>query len=540
LSTIIITIDRHWNEKMRLAVRNDVTGLWDFTELSDAIPPVPPVPRKANFITMDKTKYPKAVMNVIRSFVRVSVSLPVRLDGFPRVRKTGHGLVVDASQGLVIVSRAIIPYNLCDISLTIADSIIVDAKVVFMHPLQNYAIVQYNPSLVEASVQSATFSTEFIKQGDETYFFGFNQNFRPVAVKTVVTDITSVAIPASPSTPRYRAINLDAVTVDTSLASHCGTGVLIGEDGTIDALWLTYLGERSAVSGKDTEYHLGLSSPMVLPVLREIQKGITPKLRILNVETHTIQMSQVRIMGGSEEWIEKVEQHDPERHQLFIVRKVDSGHYDGLQEGDVILSLNGKIITRAADLDVMYDNEVLDAVILRKRQEIRIKVPTVPTADLETDRAVMFCGAILHRPHHAVRQQISKIHSDIYVSGRMRGSPAMMYGLSGTNFILQVNGVPTPDLTTFLREVKKIPDNHYFRLKVITFDNVPWVATMKKNEHYFPTVELVRDANEPMGWKKITHECEEGGLKEFGLAQEAEVGEIEQASEATNRIDQAK
>ncbi|EON65467.1 Pro-apoptotic serine protease NMA111 [Coniosporium apollinis CBS 100218] len=510
LNTSIITIDRHWSRKMRLAKRNDTTGLWDFTDIADALPPTKPVARKANFIRMDSAKYANAV-DIVRSFVRVVANMPIKLDGFPRARKIGHGLVVDAEKGLVLASRAIIPYDLCDVSLTFADSIIVDAKVLFMHPLQNYCIVQYDPSLVQAPVKTPTFATEPIKQGEETVFFGFNQNLRPVVANTVVTDITTVAIPASASTPRYRAINLDAVTVDTSLASQCGTGVLVAEDGTVQALWLTYLGERSSHSGKDMEYHLGLSTPMVLPILEQVRKGEKPRLRILNVETNTVQMSQVRTMGVSEEWIERVEREDPERHQLFMVRKVDSGHKEGLQEGDVVLTLNGKLITRVQHLDIMYDNEVLDAVIVRKRKEMRIKVPTVPTEDLETDQCVVFCGAVLHRPHHAVRQQISKVHSDIYVSGRMRGSPAYAYGLAPTNFITHVNGVPTPDLDSFLAESAKIPDNTYFRLKVMTFDNVPWVATMKKNEHYFPTVEVVKDAAEDLGWKRIVHECEKGG-----------------------------
>jgi hypothetical protein len=37
---------------------------------------------------------------------------------------------------------------------------------------------------------------------------------------------------------------------------------------------------------------------------------------------------------------------------------------------------------------------------------------------------------------------------------------------------------------------------------------------MKKNEHYFPTIEYIKDAAEPLGWKKIIHECDEGGVKE--------------------------
>ncbi|KAF2012108.1 trypsin-like serine protease [Aaosphaeria arxii CBS 175.79] len=511
-NTSITTVDRHWHKTMRLAKRNDVTGLWDFSNLSEAIPAVPPIPRRANFVKLS-SKYPEAV-DIVRSFVRVHVAMPVKLDGFPKANKQGYGLVVDAEQGLVLVSRALIPYDLCDIFLIIADSIFVEAKIVFLHPLQNYAIVKYDTSLVNAPVKTPKFSTEFIKKGEDTIFFGLNQNFRPVVAKTVVTDITTVAIPASAVTPRYRATNVDAITVDTNQASHSACGVLIAEDGTVQALWLSYLGERGSHSGKDVEYHLGLATPMILPVLREIQSGNTPKLRILNVEFQTVQMSQARVMGVSENWIEKTEHEDPERHQLFMVRKVDSGHEDGLQEGDVLLTLNGRLVTRAPDLDVMYNNEFLDAVVVRKREELSIKVPTVATEDLETDRVVIFCGATLHRPHQAVRQQISKIHSDVYISSRGRGSPSYMYGLAPTNFLTHVNNVPTPDLDAFLTEVKKIGDNEYFRLKVMTFDNVPWVATMKKNEHYFPTIEYVKDSAEPLGWKKIMHEFDEGGARD--------------------------
>lgn len=48
----------------------------------------------------------------------------------------------------------------------------------------------------------------------------------------------------------------------------------------------------------------------------------------------------------------------------------------------------------------------------------------------------------------------------------------------------------------------------------MTFDNVPWIATMKKNEHYFPTIEYSKDSAEPLGWRKTIHECDEGGARE--------------------------
>ncbi|KAK0629665.1 trypsin-like cysteine/serine peptidase domain-containing protein [Bombardia bombarda] len=510
LHTTIMYIDRHWSKKMKMAVRNDVTGLWDFSSLADALPAVPPVPRKASFIQLEHTSHP-AVADLVRSFVHVNCSMPVKLDGFPKNRKWGMGLVIDAEKGLVVISRAIVPYDLCDISITIADSIVVEGKVVFLHPLQNYAIIQYDPKLVDAPVLSAKLSTEQITQGASTYFIGYNRIGRIVHAATTVTEIFAVTIPANSGAPRYRAVNVDAITVDTSLSGQCGSGVLVAQDGTVQALWLTYLGERSPTTHRDEEYHLGLATPTMLPVVNQIQQGIVPNLRMLSVEFRAIQMSQARLMGVSEEWIHKVSLANTAHHQLFMVTKrtFERKEQDAacaLLEGDILLTLNDQMITRISELDIMYSHDALDAVIVRDCEELKLNVPTVAADDVETDRAISFCGAILHRPHHAVRQQISKLFSEVYVSARTRGSPAYQYGLAPTNFITHVNGKPTPDLESFLAAVVKIPDNTYFRLKAMTFDSVPWVVTMKKNEHYFPTMEWLKDPAEECGWRRVTYE----------------------------------
>jgi S1-C subfamily serine protease len=463
LNTTIIYIDRHWAKKMKLAIRNDETGLWDFKDLADGLPPVPAVRRSASFIQLEHTSHP-AVAELVQSFVHVNCTMPVKLDGFPKNRKWGMGLVIDADKGLVIISRAIVPYDLCDITVTIAESIVVEGKVIFLHPLQNYAIIQYDPSLVDAPVKSAKLSTDQLAQGAATYFMGYNRIGRVVHTATTVTEIFAVTIPANSGSPRYRAVNVDAITIDTNLSGQCGSGVLVGQDGTVQALWLTYLGERSPTTHRDEEYHLGLATPTLLPVIKQIQQGVVPNLRMLSVEVRAIQMSQARIMGVTEDWIAKVSVANTSHHQLFMVSKRTferNGQEgaDALLEGDILLTLNGNLITRISELDIMYSHEVLEAVIVRNCEELTLTLSTVAADDVETDRAVSFCGAILHRPHHAVRQQISKLYSEVYVSARTRGSPAYQYGLAPTNFITHVNNKPTPDLESFLAAVVDIPDN---------------------------------------------------------------------------------
>ncbi len=176
---------------------------------------------------------------------------------------------------------------------TIADSIIANATNEFMHPFQNYTIIKYDASLVDAQVETPKFSEHSIKQGDKTIFFGHYQIMRPIVTKTVVTDITTVAIPVYPTSPRYRAINFEAVAIDKSLSDECNSGALITEDGTVQALWLAFVGEENR------SYRTGLAIESVLPILRQIQKGITPELRILDIEVDIVSLSLARGMGVS-------------------------------------------------------------------------------------------------------------------------------------------------------------------------------------------------------------------------------------------------
>ncbi|KAK9431261.1 trypsin-like cysteine/serine peptidase domain-containing protein [Lipomyces doorenjongii] len=513
MSTGIAHIDRHWTGAFRMAIRNDKTGLWDFHSLGDPLPPLALKPQSAKFTEINNTSIAKAA-KLIRSFVKVTCLVPIKIDGFPRSAKAGHGLVVDAEKGLVVVARSIVPYDLCDIVITVADSIMVPGQVVFLHPTQGWAVVSYDPSLVEAPVETALLSTEMIQRNSSTIFMGLNQNMRPLVALTTVTDISTMTVPANSTTPRYRALNIDGVTVDTVLGSQCGSGVLVNTEGVVGALWLTYLGERNN-SSRDVEYHAGIYTSSIISILEKLRRDETPKLRILDVELNILQMNQARIRGVSEKWIRNVEQANDERHQLFAVRKLVCGDTPPiLEEGDVILSVNGKTLTRVSELDVMYDQEILDMIVVRRRKEIQLKVPTVSTENLETDRIIIWCGAILHEPHHAVKQQIKKLHSGVYVSARMKGSPAYQYYIAPTYFITHVNGQATPDLTTFLQVVSNIPDNTYLRLRIVTFDNVPFASSIKSNLHYFPTMELVKDRTRPGEWKRYTYT---GGVRRENL-----------------------
>lgn len=454
LKTDFIKLDRHWSSEMEMAVRNDNTGLWDFVNLAEPLPPKPSTPRSGYFTEIESMSQPN-VAGLARSFVRINCTLPMSIDGFPKSECWGMGLVLDAAMGLVLVSRAVVPYDLCSLTVVVADSIYVDGSVVFLHPLQNYAVIKYDPSLIDAPVKSAVLSCEKVIQGSKTYFVGYTSRGRIVHGSATVTEVVPVAIPSC-SVPRYRASYVDGIAIDSNLASSCNSGALLAADGSVQALWISFLGD-----GLD-EYYLGLGSLSFLPVIASLRNAETPTLRILLVGFQIIQMTHAFVLGVPDKWIERVRRADHFHHRLFMVCKHTSERIcspSTLLEGDILLTLNDKICTQMSDFDSMYTNEVLDAVVYRQGKELHLKLLTIAANDLETNHVVKFCGAILHRPHHAVRQQISYVHSEIYVSGWTLGSPADQYGLAPTNFITHVNGKATCDLASFVTETRRIPDN---------------------------------------------------------------------------------
>ncbi|SCV02824.1 LAME_0H05512g1_1 [Lachancea meyersii CBS 8951] len=490
-----IYIDRHWCSEFRIYQRNDKTGIWDYKNLAEPLPSLPEIPHEAKFIDLSIEN--KELAKLSRSLVTVTTMSPIPLDSMSAESRKAAGLVIDAQQGYVIVSRRVIPHDCLDVFVTIADSVILPAEVIFLHPTQNYAVVKYDPSLVKAPVETPRMSFERMKRGEKSHFIGYTHNNRLVSSDTKVTDISSLSIPSN-IIPRYRATNLEAVGIDCNVSSRCNSGILADDDGTVRALWLSFLGEIQ--DGKEKVYLLGLDLTDLKPVIDLLRSGKRPRINIVDAGFGSISVAQARIRSTPEEWISKMESESENRLQFMHVTRVSyTEEKEKLLPGDVILSVEDKLVKEMRDLDGIVTSgegpnkeQVLNFKVVRNGRIVDLRVKTVEVS--ETSHFAVFAGCILQTPHHAVLQAMSSIPSGVYCTFRGQSSPATQYGIASTNFITHINEIETPDLETFVKVVKAIPDNTYCKIRLVTFDNVPFAISLKTNYHYFPTAELKRDA----------------------------------------------
>uniref|UniRef100_A0A0D2YK99 PDZ-like domain-containing protein n=1 Tax=Fusarium oxysporum (strain Fo5176) TaxID=660025 RepID=A0A0D2YK99_FUSOF len=232
--------------------------------------------------------------------------------------------------------------------------------------------------------------------------------------------------------------------------------------------------------------YLGISSHIIAPNTEKLGQGVNLSLRRLPVELQPVKIIDARAIGVSEEWIEKI-QNDPADAYMFKVERTWGQLPDQFQKEDVLLSLDGNLVTKLSALEATDGKEFLNVVISRKGQQITFKAQTVLEDDFETTELVSFDGLVVQRPHRTVRQSIEKLPSDVYVTCTYRGSPAHAYH----------------SLTAML---SKIPHNTHFKMNMVEYSGNPSFVTLKKNERFFPLTVWSRDPSESKGWKRITYE----------------------------------
>uniref|UniRef100_A0A453PDV7 PDZ-like domain-containing protein n=1 Tax=Aegilops tauschii subsp. strangulata TaxID=200361 RepID=A0A453PDV7_AEGTS len=120
-------------------------------------------------------------------------------------------------------------------------------------------------------------------------------------------------------------------------------------------------------------------------------------------------------------------------------------------------------------------------------------------------RMVNWCGSIIQDPHSAVRALgfLPKEGHGVYVARWCHGSPVHRYGLYALQWIVEVNGQPTPDLESFIEVVKGLEDREFVRVKTVHLNGKPRVLTLKQDLHYWPTWELTFEP-ETDTWKRRT------------------------------------
>ncbi len=156
--TAVLTVDKRWFPFGHLCLTRDAQKqhlTWDFEAAPAASPASAPAPAPTAAAVsaaaavaerpMTPTPAPTAARTLRNALVMVSFDVPYLVDGISSGEYVGAGVIVSKSLGLVLVDRATAPMHLGDALITFGGALEVKARVVFVHPVQNFSVLRYDP-----------------------------------------------------------------------------------------------------------------------------------------------------------------------------------------------------------------------------------------------------------------------------------------------------------------------------------------------------------------------------------------------------------
>jgi S1-C subfamily serine protease len=408
---------------------------------------------------------------------------------------TGTGLIVDTKRGLVVVDRNTVPVAMGDVRITFAGSVEVPAKVEYIHPLHNLALISYDPkSIGDTPVRAATLVGRELRAGDEVWVVGAHADARMLSQQTQVSGLDILSFPLS-RTLRFRDSNIEAVNLINPPGDY--DGVLANDKGEVLALWSSFAYESQR--GVEQSNH-GMPAEIVSEMI-----DVVSSKRMLNsfeADFDLLSLAGARKLGLSDAWVKRLENHDPQRRQALSIDRLVAGSPAAaeFQPGDLILAIDGAVVDRFREVERAVQKASVDVTIWRDGAEKTLQLSPVALNGRDVDRILIWAGAILQAPHRALALQRGISPQGVFVAFYEYGSPASHYGLYASRRITEVDGQETPDLDAFIAAVSGKADHGAVRLKTVSWNGQTDVITLKLDRHYWPSYELDRQADG--SWKR--------------------------------------
>lgn len=485
----IISIDRRWYPADRCR-RDDATGNWPCTLLPPPPAAPPLLPATVSFPHYDDPR----MQRLAPSLVFVNFDMPYPIDGVSETHYIGTGVIVNRARGLVVVDRDTVPVAMGDVRLTFAGSLEIPARVIYVNPLHDLAVIQYDPKLIgQTPVHAIRFSSRSARPGDAVWVVGLHPNQALASQETRVASLDPVMFPPS-RTFRFRDTNLEALSLVNPPANI--TGVLTDRDSRVTALWASFAYD---IDGHTREIQRGIPAEVVQGMLRTVESH-SRGVQTLDVELYPIPLAEARKLGLPPDWAKRLEAAESQRRQLLAVWRLTAGTPAAklLQTGDLLLTVEGKPATGFRAVVEASQRPRVALTLLRNGHVISVTVATVTLNGEGTQRILMWAGALLQKPQHAAAQS-NVPTAGLLVNYYNFGSPASRYGLTPGQTILAVDGQATPDMDSFIAAVKDKRDGATVRLSVRTWDGMRQIITLKLDLRYWPTYEVVHT---PQSWQR--------------------------------------
>ncbi len=399
------------------------------------------------------------------------------------------GFVVDAARGLILTNRHVVMPGPVVAMAVFLNQEEVPLTPVYRDPVHDFGLFRYDPadlSFIEPA--ELALAPEAARVGREIRVVGNDAGEQLSILAGTLARLDRQA----PDYGRGRYNDFNTFYLQAASGTSGGSSGSPVIDITGQVLALNAGGRAQAQSS----FFLPLDR--VLRALELIRAGEPVARGTLQTTFVRQSYAELRRLGLDEDTEASVRAAFPEQTGMLVVEQILPGApaAQALQPGDILLAIDGELLTEFLPLSIALDDHVGEALRLAlQRGDERLEVD-IEVSDLHaiTPEQFIYIGdAVVHQLSYQQARHYNLPTEGLYVAnpGYVFATAAIPRGA----VILEINGHATPALDDFESALAQIGHGQRVAVRFVTLDDPssPQLRVMQMGRDWFPAERCARD-----------------------------------------------
>lgn len=399
------------------------------------------------------------------------------------------GFVVDAERGLILTNRHVVTPGPVRAQAIFLNQEEVDLLPVYRDPVHDFGFFRYSPDDLQfMRPVELELAPEAAEIGREIRVVGNDAGEQLSILAGTIARLDRQA--PNYGRGRYNDFNTFYLQAASGTSGGSSGSPVIDIEGRV--LALNAGGNNQAASS----FFLPLDR--VRYALTEMQEGRDVPRGTLQTEFLHEPYAEARRLGLTRETEAHLRETFPEQTGVLVVEQVLPGAPASLhlQSGDILVSVNGKLITEFVPLAALLDANVETKVAMTierggERFEFRIFVDDLH--NLTPNEYIEYGDGIFHDLSYQQARHFYRPPSGVYVA-----NPGYVFGTAAiprASLITEINGAPLRDLDDFQTMIETLTNGSQVRIRFITFDDPrsEKQRIITNDRDWFPALRCGRD-----------------------------------------------
>lgn len=423
------------------------------------------------------------------SVVSIEIDQARSFDTERNMSAEATGFVVDAQRGLILTNRHVVTPGPVTATATFLDREEVQLYPVYRDPVHDFGFYRFDPKQLKyISPKALTLAPQDAQVGREIRVVGNNAGEQLSILAGTVARLDRQA--PDYGVGRYNDFNTFYIQAASGTSGGSSGSPVVDIQGHVLAL------NAGGATGAASSFYLPLGR--VRRALRLIQEGKPVTRGTLETEFLYRPYDELERLGLTADVEAMARASNPDGTGMLVVNDVQPGSMsDGvLEPGDVLVRVNGQLVTQFDPLEAVLDNSVGKVVTLQLSRgghlyDAHLKVGDLD--DITPDSYLELGDAVVHTLSYEEARAFHRPIRGVFIAaaGYIFESADVPRGA----IITAVDSKPVNDLDDFISTIEHYGDGAQVAIRYVTIDdpNNSQLRSVRIDRHWFPARHCRRD-----------------------------------------------